>query len=100
MLAAPAVAGRIKVSNGLHQLKGAAPVRIMGRAVSKSPVLNDLPHDMLLLQDRSDNKKAADSKGATGPGNIMQIKIGDRRGNHFVMPIEHRVMNQGNGKAT
>ena len=71
VLFTPLLSCRFKISNSLHQLKGAAAVGIMGRAITVEPMLNDLIDNFLLFFDRGDDKEATNPEGATGASNIM-----------------------------
>lgn len=97
---APLHSCRFKINSGLHQLKGAAAVGIMGRAITVEPMLKDLFDNFLLFLDRGDDKEATNPEGATGASNIVQIQIGHRAGNNLIATVEHRVVDQRDCETT
>ena len=91
----PAALRRLQISDRLNQREGFTPVGIVGRSVTVLPVTDNLRDDLLLLHDRGDDVITAHSICSADTRDIVQIEIGDRRGDHFTATIEHGMMHEG-----
>jgi hypothetical protein len=58
-------------------------------------MVQDFPDQLLLIGKGGDDIIAINPEGAGRPGNIVQIKIGDRRTDDLVIAIADRIMDQG-----
>ncbi len=71
------------------------PLGVVTRAGPGGPVVeNTLDQPYLVFQRRNDviSRHAVSS---ARPGDIMQIQVGDRRGDDLPVFVDHRIMDQG-----
>lgn len=58
------------------------------------PVTDDTLHQSTLFLVGCDNPESSDTVCSPGPGNIMQIQVGDRRTDCFTISVYYRCMHQ------
>ncbi len=64
-------------------------------AIAELPVIDDFEREFLQRLDRRDEKKPLDAVGSAGAADIVDIHVGDRRGDDLAVLIVNRIMQQG-----
>ncbi len=88
----------IQVGTNLNDGKGLFPIIVVSCPIALPPMVDDLTDQVLLVGKGGDDIKVIYPIGLAGSGNIVDVKIGDRRADNFLIFIANRVMNKGKVK--
>jgi hypothetical protein len=62
---------------------------------ARGPVIDDPLNDRMLRLDGTDDEVAAQAIGARTPCDVVNVEVGDRGGDHFALPIDDGMMDEG-----
>ena len=82
----------------MNQLQGLAALGIVPGAAAGHPVIHQLGSKRLLVFKRRNDVKSGHTVCPGGPGHVVQVQVGNRRGDHLPVFIGHRVVNQSDAK--